>query len=188
MAGHSNVRKPSGRDTDLLPELVIPIDENDNHFGPIQAKYSLVEYGDYECPNCLDGVEAVHELTNELGDDLCYVFRNFPQPAIHPNATAAAEAAEAAALQAKFWMMHDRLFEHQAELSPALYERLARELPVDLTVFNRDLRSGSAARRVAEDVEGARQLGVAETPTFFANGRLVTGRYDFDALRAALVG
>ncbi|HTW76729.1 MAG TPA: thioredoxin domain-containing protein [Thermoplasmata archaeon] len=188
MAHPRTARTPGPEDAARLPELVLPIDERDHCLHARDAKYSLVEYGDYECPNCLDGVEAVHELLRDLGDDLCYVFRNFPQSDIHPNAVGAAEAAEAADMQAKFWLMHDRLFEHQTELSPALYQRLARELPVDLVVFNRDLRSGAAARRVAEDVEGARRAGVAATPTFFANGRLVTGRYDFDALRAALVG
>ncbi len=182
------VRRADATDSARLPELVLPVGERDHRLGELGAKYTLVEYGDYECPDCLDGIEAVRELVRDLGDDLCYVFRNYPQPTIHPNSFPAAEAAEAADQQGKFWLMHDRLFEHQTELSTTLYDRLARALPIDMAVFRRDLDSGAPRRRVTEDLESGEEAGVEATPTFFANGRLVVGRYDFDALRAALVG
>ena len=94
--------------------------------------------------------------------------------------------AEAAEEQGKFWLMHDRLFEHQSELGEALYRKLARELPLDLEVFDRDLRSGEAARRVDEDVESGIEAGVVEAPTLFVNGRMHVGPHEFDDLLAAL--
>ncbi|MGI0130810.1 MAG: DsbA family protein, partial [Thermoplasmata archaeon] len=94
-----------------LPELVLPLDERDHVLGPLSARYSLVEYGDYESSECRNVMATVRQLVRELGDDLCFAFRNYPQPKRHPRSQAAAEAAEAAGLQGKFWLMHDRLFD-----------------------------------------------------------------------------
>jgi len=171
----------------LLPDLVLPIEARDHHRNAANARCSLVEYGDYESPGCRASLGVVRELLDDLGDELCYAYRHFPQLEVHPHAASAAEAAEAADLQAKFWLMHDRLFNHQDELAPALYRRLAAELPVDVAHFERDLASGAPARRVAGDLEEGRRLGVVETPTFFVNGRMHVGSYEFEALRAALV-
>ncbi|HEV8050464.1 MAG TPA: DsbA family protein, partial [Thermoplasmata archaeon] len=99
---------------------------------------------------------------------------------------AAAEAAEGAGLQGKFWLMHDRLFDHQGEFSDKELRTIARGLPVDMTVFERDLASGEAARRVAEDVELADEDGVGDTPVFFVNGTLHVGQYEFLPLLKAL--
>ena len=131
---------------DELPELVLPIEERDHVIGPLSAKYSLVEYGDYESPHCRNVIGAVRELVRELGDDLCFAFRNYPQPKAHPRSGAAAEAVEAAGFQAKFWLMHDRTFDHQGELSDHELKELARGLPVDITVFERDLSVRRGAR------------------------------------------
>ena len=169
-----------------LPELVLPIDQRDNVFGPLSARYSLVEYGDYESSACRLASATVREVIRELEDDLCFAFRNFPQPDVHPRAVPAAEAAEGADLQAKFWLMHDRLFEHQSDLSDGVIQRLVRELPLDLPTFERDLASGAPARRVAQDLESGREAGVAETPTFFINGRMHVGSYEFLPLLEAL--
>ncbi len=129
---------------------------------------------------------TVRELVRELGDELCFAFRNYPQPKRHPRSQATAEAAEAAGFQNKFWLMHDRLFDHQGELEDKEFRKLARALPVDMTVFERDLSTGEAARRVAEDVEFAEEDGVGDTPTFFVNGTLHVGKYEFLPLLAAL--
>lgn len=169
-----------------LPELVSPVENRDHFLGAWGARYQLVEYGDYECPQCAHLVPIVHELVRELGDELCFVFRQFPQPALYPHARAAAEAAEAAGMQAKFWMMHDRLFEHQSNLSDREIRQLAESLPVDLHHYDRDLGSGAAVRRVDEDVESGRQSGVGDTPTLFVNGRLHAGSYEFLPLLKAL--
>lgn len=172
---------------EVLPELVLPVEERDHTIGPRSARYQLVEYGDYESGPCRLAAATVRELVRELRDDLCFAFRNYPQPKVHRRSPAAAEAAESAGFQNKFWLMHDRLFEHAGELGDRQLRDLARALPVDMTVFERDLASGEAARRVAEDVELANEDGVGDTPTFFVNGTLHVGRYEFlplvDALR-----
>lgn len=179
---------PTPPEDDELPDLVLPVEDRDHHRGPIGARYSLVEYGDYESERCADLHPIVGELVRELGDDLAFAFRNFPLPGEHPHAQRAAEAAEAADAGGKFWLMHDRLFEHATELSDATIRRLASELPIDMTEFDRDLASGSPARRVAEDVESGTEAGVEETPTLFVNGRMHVGSYEFLPLLKALRG
>jgi Na+:H+ antiporter, NhaA family len=169
-----------------LPELVLPIEERDHCRGPASARHSLVEYGDYTSLHCWHVLGTVNELVRELGDDLCFVFRNFPGSKAHPMARAAATAAEAAGLQGKFWLMHDRLFAHQDELSEALIRQIARELPVEMEDYERDLSSGDAARRVDEDLESGEEAGVGDTPTFFVNGKLHVGQYEFLPLLEAL--
>jgi protein-disulfide isomerase len=172
-------------DTEVT-DLVLPVEQRDHCHGSPSARYALVEFGDYTSPHCRHVLGAVNELLRELGGDLCFVFRNFPQPKTHPLARRAAEAAEAAGLQGKFWLMHDRLFAHQDELSDALIRNLARDLPVEMADYQRDLSSGVAARRVDDDLESAEEAGVGDTPTFFVNGRLHVGQYEFLPLLEAL--
>lgn len=169
-----------------LPKLVLPLEEKDFVTGPLSARYTLVEYGDYESVQCRNVAGTARELVRELGDDLCFAFRNYPQPKIYPRSQAAAEAAEAAGLQAKFWLMHDRLFDRGEDLSDRVLRGLAEGLPVDMTVFERDLTSGEARRKVAEDVELAQEHGVGDTPTFFVNGTMYTGQYEFLPMLEAL--
>ncbi len=182
------MKSPDSSDSDaLLPSLVLPLENRDHILGPLDARSVLVEYGDYECPHCAHVQPVVHGLLRELGDQLCFCFRHYPQPDVHPHSTRAAEAAEAAGMQGKFWLMHDRLFEHQNDLSDSVIRRLEQELPVDMRVLERDMSSGDPARRVAEDLESGQGVGVEETPTFFLNGRLHVGSYEFlpllDAIR-----
>ena len=169
-----------------LPELVLPIDERDHMIGPRSAPYQLLEYGDYESTACRNASATVRELLRELGDELCFAFRNFPQPKLHALSQKAAEAAESAGFQGKFWLMHDRLFDSQGDLDDRRLREIARGLPVEMTVFERDLASGQAARRVAEDVELANEDGVGDTPTFFVNGALLVGAYEFLPMLEAL--
>lgn len=171
-----------------LPELVLPAEDRDHHRGPLGARYSVVEYGDYESEHCAHLLPILEKVVREFGDDLCLVFRNFPISKEHPRARRAAEVAEAADSQGKFWLMHDRLFDNQRELSDPLFQRLARELPLDMATFERDLRSGAPGRRVDEDVEGGEEAGVEATPTLFVNGMLHVGSYDFLPLLKALRG
>ncbi len=177
---------PAGRRGD--PERTVPVADRDHCLGPVDARYTLVEYADYQCPDCAEAETAVKEVVRELDEELCFAFRNFPNATAHPNAVGAAEAAEAADQQGKFWLMHDRLFQHQAELSEGEIRRLARELPIDLHDFDRDLASGAPARRVAEDLESGRNAGVSGTPTFFVNGRRHDGSNEFLPLLRALQG
>jgi Na+:H+ antiporter, NhaA family len=171
---------------DELPELVLPIEERDHVLGPLTAKYTLLEYGDYESPGCRNVLGAVRALLRELGDDLCFAYRNYPQPKEYPRSQAAAEAAEAAGFQAKFWLMHDRIFDHQGALSDHDLKEIARGLPIDLTVYDRDLASGEARNRVRDDLEFAEDDGVGDSPTFFVNGTMFTGQYEFSSLLEAL--
>jgi len=169
-----------------LPELILPMETRDNCLGSPGARYSLVEYGDYTSPHCRHVLGAVKELLRELAGDLCFVYRNYPEPKRHPLSRHAAEAAEAAGLQGKFWLMHDRLFDHQDELSDKIIREIARALPIDMADFDRDIASGTAARRVDDDIEGAEEVGVGDTPVFFVNGRLQTGQYEFLPMLKAL--
>src|SRR5690242_1147921 len=108
--------------------LADPVTERDHALGSPAAPITIVEYGDYECPDCLNAVPIVLELRRRLGDELRFVFRHFPQNSIHPHASAAAEAAEAAAEQGKFWEMHQALFVHQSQLAEVDFGHLALTL------------------------------------------------------------
>jgi CRP-like cAMP-binding protein len=123
-----------------------------------------------------------------FGDDLRYVFRHLPLPDVHPNAILAAEAAEAAAAQGAFWKMHDRLFTHTDQLEPPDLLTHAAALGLDVERFSRELGAGVHAARIREDVASAEASGATGTPTFFVNGRRQVGRYDEEALAAALTG
>ncbi len=167
---------------------VLPDHARDHLRGPPTAPNSVVEYSDFESEPCAEARWAVKELEEELVDKLCVVFRHLPLTTIHPHAQAAAEVAEAADAQGKFWLMHDRLFDHQNELEPQHLQSYASHISLDMATFERDLRSGAPARRVAEDVERARVHGVRSTPTFFLNGILYTGPSEFLPMLNALEG
>src|SRR6202035_4616072 len=94
-----------------------PVTDKDHSLGPPTAPITIVEYGDYECPDCLNFVPILEEVRKALGDRMRFVFRHFPRSSIHPHASIAAEAAEAAAEQGKFWEMHEALFKHQKEFA-----------------------------------------------------------------------
>jgi Na+:H+ antiporter, NhaA family len=181
MAMHRNTQGDQG-----LPELELPIEDRDHHQGPLDARYSLVEYGDYAAPACRDLEPILAELRRELGDDLCFAFRHFPGP--DGPSRRAAEVAEAADEQGKFWLMHDRLFAHADELGEPLFHNLARALPLQMDTFDRDLASGEAARDVEKDLASGRESGVAATPALFVNGRLHVGSYEFLPLLKAIRG
>jgi len=144
-----------------------------------------VEYGDFECPYCGQAEPVVRELLREYGD-VRYVWRHLPLRDVHPRAQLAAEAAEAAGLQGKFWEMHDVLFEHQDALGPRDLIGYARSLGLDVEKFTADLRSHTGADRVESDVDSADLSGVSGTPTFFINGIRHYGAYDIASLSAAV--
>ena len=128
---------------------------------------TLVEYGDYECPYCRAAVAIVQELQRVLPDHLRFVFRHFPLENLHPHARRAAEAAEAAASQGKFFEMHAALFEHQTALEDEDLLRYAAELDLDTARFGADLDAHTYAGRVREDFRGGVRSGVRGTPTFY---------------------
>jgi protein-disulfide isomerase len=154
--------------------------------GPPDAPVTLVEYGDYECPFCGAAYAIVKAIQERLGDQLCFVFRNFPLTEAHPHAEDAAEAAEAASGQGKFWPMHDLLYENQDALEPEDLVQYARSLRLDLPRFVKELSEHVWAERVREDFRSGVRSGVNGTPTFFINGVRHDGGYDMASLLAAI--
>jgi protein-disulfide isomerase len=168
--------------------LAPPIDpERDHISGPFGAPIQLVEFGDYECPYCRKAHDAIRETQQKFGDDFCYVFRHLPNPKLHPHAEMAAEAAEAAAAQGKFWEMHDALFEHQSALDEADLLRYARTLALDTQRMARELKAQTFAKRVRDDFRSGVRSGANRTPTFFINEERYDGSWeDVDAFTRVL--
>jgi len=162
-----------------------PDPERDHIRGPADASVTLVEYGDFECPFCGQAEPAVRELLAEQGD-IRYVWRHLPLSDVHPRAQLAAEAAEAAGAQGKFWEMFDVLMRSQDALTPEHLVSYAKELGLDTDRFTADLTEHIYAAHIAEDVEGAAASGVAGTPSFFINGQRHHGAYDLATLSQAV--
>jgi protein-disulfide isomerase len=169
-----------------IPRLAVPVSERDHIQGPPTAAVTLVEYGDYECPYCRAAHYIVRDVQRLVGDDLRFVFRNFPLVEIHPHAEIAAEAAEAADAQGKFWEMHHQLFEHQPALDHPDLIVYAQNLGLDVPRFERDLIEHRFADRVLEDLISGARSGVNGTPTFFINGRRYEDSYDEATILTAL--
>jgi protein-disulfide isomerase len=164
--------------------MLIPLfDSNrDNYAGSVHASVELMEYGDYQCTFCAEAYQVVEAIRQALGDDLRYVFRNFPLPNVHTNAIEAAVAAEAAARQGKFWQMHNSILENQKFLTRASYGRFAEEIGVDLAEFERDRNNQEVFAKITGDLESGVKSGVNGTPTFFVNGLRYNGFTDFKSL------
>lgn len=172
----------SSRKGDSLAE---PVTEKDHAVGPPTAPITIVEYGDYECPTCLNAVPVVQQVRKSLGDRLRFVFRHFPRSSIHPHASAAAEAAEAAAEQGKFWEMHQVLFENQKELGTVDLSHLALTLGLELYKFESSRTLEKHRQHIGIDYAGGVRSGVNKTPTFFINGRKYEGPNTADGILAA---
>jgi protein-disulfide isomerase len=151
-------------------ELAVPVNPTDHHLGTAQAPVTLVEYGDFECPNCKQAAPAVKLLLERFPGRVRLVWRHFPLEEVHPHALQAALAAEAAAAQGKFWPMHDLLFENQRHLKPPQLRGYAQRLELDLARYDGDMADTVYLQRVREDIDGARASGARSTPTFFMNG------------------
>jgi Na+/H+ antiporter NhaA len=170
----------------VIIDLAVPVDpERDHVRGPKKSPVTVVEYGDFECPYCGQAEPVVRELLADYGD-VRYVWRHLPLNDVHPNAQAAAEAAEAAAGQEAFWEMHDLLLAHQGDLRHADLVGYAASLGLDIPRFTDDLNQHTGAAQVAEDVDSADLSGVSGTPTFFINEIRHQGAYDIDTLSAAV--
>jgi Na+/H+ antiporter NhaA len=173
-----------------ITDLIVAVDPERDHIrGPQEdALVTLVEYGDFECPYCGQAETVVRKLISEYGE-LRFVFRHLPLTDVHPHAQQAAEAAEAAALQGKFWEMHDALMDHQGALTVRDLVGYAGEMGLDTDRFVADLHGDEGSARVAEDVESADLATVSGTPTFFINGKRYYGAFDLadfkQAVRAA---
>jgi len=151
------------------------IDNNDHFQGDEKASIEIVEFGDYQCPHCGAAYPIVKEIQDTFGEQIKFVFRNFPLSESHQYAQIAAVYAEAAALQNKFWEMHDAIYERQSYLSEDFLKTLAKELDLDIDQFEVDLESYLVKEKVENDFESGIRSGVNGTPTFFVNGERFDG-------------
>jgi Na+/H+ antiporter NhaA len=174
-------------DVETGQTLVRPVDPKRDHvWGPVDAPYTIVEYGDFQCEFCLKASGSIQEVHRELGDQLRYVWRHAPLTTQHPNALAGAEAAEAASLQGNFFEFERGLFSDQEHQRPSDIVRLAASLGLDVAKFERDLESAEVAARVRDDMLDAEAMNITSVPTFFVNGRRHKGPYDAQSLIRAL--
>jgi protein-disulfide isomerase len=167
-------------------QLTPPVSARDHVIGPALAPVTLVEYGDFECPYCAAAHPVVIELRHRLGNVLLFAFRHFPLTRIHPHAQRAAEAAQAAGAQGKFWQMHDLLYENQAALEDQDLILYAVALGLDVGRFQSELIGGLHLPRVREDFLSGVRSGVNGTPTFFINGVRHDGSHDLASLESAV--
>jgi protein-disulfide isomerase len=170
----------------VSPHLVLPVSVRDHIAGPATAPATLLEYGDYECPFCGAAHPIVQQVRKQLGNRLRFVFRHFPLANIHPRAEPAAEAAEAAGAQGRFWEMHDLLYERQDALEEEDLVERAEILGLDVARFVRELSERTHAPRVREDFLSGVRSGVNGTPAFYINGIRHDGGFDFPTLVEAI--
>ncbi len=169
-----------------IEQLIPPVNEYDHCLGDPAAKVTLVEYGDYQCLECQTAHSIIQTIQRQWGDRLRFVFRHFPQTDIHPEAFHAAEAAEAAASQNRFWQMHVHLLEHQGQLSDSHLVEYAIHLSLDINRFLSEMASDSHIERVQADIRSATENGVTKTPTFFINGLRYANEQGLEELHAAI--
>ncbi len=166
--------------------LITPVGPQDHVQGPANAPVTLVEYGDYECQYCGRAHPIIQDLQNYLGTQFRYVYRHFPIRSIHSHSQLAAEAAEAAGAQGKFWEMHDALYDHQDALEREDILDYGRQIGLDMARFEADLDSHVHAERVHEDFREGIRSGVNGTPTFFINEVRYDGAWDLESLIEAI--
>jgi len=164
-----------------------PLDDAVDHVRGGSAGRLIVEYGDYECPYSRRAFREIERVERRLGDGVRFAFRHFPLTEIHPHALAAAAAAEAAALQNRFWNMHELLFHRQTALEDDDLRSYAAELELDVALFDSDRTGAAVLGRVRRDVQSALATGeVQGTPTLFIDGVVYRGGYDAATLLEVL--
>lgn len=171
-------------------DLASPVNSNDHVLGDLHAPVTVVEYGDFECPTCKQAAPSVKLLLERFGSRVLFAYRHFPQESIHPHAMQAAEAAECAGGQGRFWPMHDLLFANQAHLDRKHLFGYAATVALDQARFTAEMDDEVYLQRIREHIESARLSRIRATPGFFVNGRIVDVSYGlrglFDAVAAAL--
>jgi len=181
---------PTSKETEAYeaPKLQIPVDPSRDHIqGDMKAVLTLVEYGDYQCPFCGAAYPEVKKVQKELGAKLRFVFRNFPLTNMHEFAEAAAETAEAASAQGKFWEMHDFLYEHQRTLGDnSVALGYAKKIGLDTQKFEREIAQHVYQKRIKDDFMGGVRSGVNGTPTFYVNGVRHDGPAEAESLVESL--
>ena len=153
-------------------QLNVPETPVDHSMGPLDALVAVVEYGDFECPNCKQAAPVVKLILHRFAGRLRFVYRHFPLEEVHPHALQAAEAAECAGAQGRFWQMHDLLFDNQAHLQRNQLKNYAERLQLDMGRYAADMKDRTYLQRIREHQHGGRDSGVRSTPTFLVNGNL----------------
>ncbi len=177
-----SVPKPTG-------DPAILIREDSNQTSP-KAKFSIVEFGDFQCPSCKEAHPVMKEIMKTYGDKVNFVFRNFPLPQ-HKNAQIASEAAEAAGAQNKYWEMYDKLYENQDKWSEStdpleIFAGYAKDLNLNVDKFKEDVKNEKFKEKINKDQTDGNTLQVNSTPTFFINGQMVVGIPNPEALKAVI--
>jgi protein-disulfide isomerase len=167
--------------------LILPVSDRDHCQGNPSAKITLVEYGDYQCPGCQAAHYIVLLIQQQLGEQMRFVFRHFPQSDLHPEAYHAAEAAEAAASQNRFWDMHSHLLQHQAKLADSNLVEYAIALFLDINQFLAEMTSDRHIAKVQADIDSGLQSRVIKTPTFFINGLKYNDDQQLETLLEAVI-
>lgn len=166
--------------------LSVPVSAVDHVLGAPHAHVTVVEYGDFECPNCKQAAPAVKLLLQRFPERVRFVYRNFPLSEVHPHAMQAAEAAECAGAQGQFWAMHDLLFDNQLHLKANHLQAYAERLSIDLTRYTAEMDDHVYLQRVREHQQSGRDSGVRGTPTFFVNGHLQDVSFGMEGLFSAV--
>jgi protein-disulfide isomerase len=173
-------------------ELLVPVSDVDHVLGSAHAAVTIVEYGDFECPNCKQAAPTAKLLLERHADQVRLIYRHFPLEEVHPHALLAAQAAEAAAAQGKFWPMHDLLFENQPHLKQRQLRSYAEKLELDMERYDSEMKDERYLQRVREHIEGGNRGGVRATPTFYINGKIQDVSFGLnmlaDGVEAALRG
>jgi protein-disulfide isomerase len=168
------------------PSLAVPPEPTDHRQGSLHARVTLIEYGDFECPSCRMAAPTPRLLLERYPNKMSFIWRHFPLEDAHPHALLAAEAAEAAAAQGKFWPMHDLLLEDQAHLKAKDLARHASELGLDMVRFHAEMDDHIYLQKVREHIEGGRRSHIRATPTFFLDGVVVDVSFGMQHLHDAV--
>lgn len=178
--------KPGATGNIVTESSVTTTGAQDPFFGPENAEVTIVEYSDFQCPYCTRVVPTINQIKEKYGDRVKIVFKDFPLSS-HPYAQKAAEAAQCAHEQGRFWEYHDTLFANQGSLGIASLKQYASGLGLDTEQFNSCLNSGKYAAEVQEDFSDGRAAGVSGTPTFFINGKKLVGAQPFSVFESAIL-
>ena len=163
-------------------DLSDPVSASDHVLGSPQAPVTVVEYGDFECPTCKQAAPSVKLLLEHFAGRICFAFRHFPQEALHPHALQAAEAAECAGGQGKFWPMHDMLFAHQDRLKLTHLHDYASRLGIDMARFTAEMDDEVYRQRIREHIDSGRRSHIKSTPGFYVNGMILDVSFGMQAL------
>ncbi|HEY2286750.1 MAG TPA: thioredoxin domain-containing protein [Streptosporangiaceae bacterium] len=170
-----------------MEDLTVPqITADDHVLGPAGAPVTVLEYGDYECPYCRGAARDLHRMLDLYPDSIRFVFRNFPIQQLHPHAEQAAEAAEAAAAQGKFWEMYDLLLRPSSGLDMGSLLGYAQDIGLDVEQFEKEVKGGAYAAKIEHDLQEGVSNGVNATPKFYVDGQRINGKLPLEGLEDAI--